>query len=135
MDNDFIITHIPIDKEAALVMTKGYEYVPMQKYIRFNSESQPPKRKLKTVALKMLYNQWKGHKYAKMTVVGISKHSNKRHALWIVQCNCGLFELRSLKAIANPKNIFDRCMYCEQLARDKQKYDRRRGLIKNIEEY
>lgn len=58
----------------------------------------------------------RGLRYGRLAVIGLlddrtfNRKSDK--ARWVVRCACGLFEVRSAKAIRNPANAHDACWRC-----------------------
>ena len=51
----------------------------------------------------------RGRRFGRMTVVGYSAEKRGR---WVVRCSCGVFTLRTAKAIRNAANSADACQRC-----------------------
>lgn len=54
-----------------------------------------------------------GHRQGRLVVIGLSRHVPKR---WVVRCDCGIYTLRTAKAMRNPCNTDDRCERCRLLS-------------------
>jgi len=76
----------------------------------------------------------KGAVFGKFTVVGFHERRPKKSGvksaarnMWVARCVCGLFEIRSEKAIKNPKNQGDSCHRCRNVDFLKQNLNNREG--------
>ncbi|MBQ4855655.1 hypothetical protein IMW82_13335 [Rhodanobacter sp. B2A1Ga4] len=49
-----------------------------------------------------------GYKFGRLTVIGLALVPNR----WVVRCSCGVYSLRTTKAIRNTKNNIDCCLSC-----------------------
>lgn len=58
-------------------------------------------------------NDLTGVEYGELTVQGLWANGKGR---WVVQCHCGRYEVRTAKAIKNPKNNKDSCDECKSRA-------------------
>lgn len=59
-----------------------------------------------------------GTRFGRMAVEGLSKiHSPAR---WICRCSCGIYEIRTAKAVKNPNNGSDCCHQCRLLIEAKK---------------
>jgi hypothetical protein len=54
----------------------------------------------------------RGKKFGRFVVIGMHKHKLGR---WVVKCSCGKYELRTARAINNPINSKDKCVFCRKL--------------------
>lgn len=112
----------PIDKTAAMVVSKGYQYEPdinASKVNPYDSELPLPTRVVsKAMTQSPYFTDLKGHKLGRLTVLGLSQDHK---GLWIVRCQCGIYSARNKKSLLNSKNINDRCNRCNHLALLKRK--------------
>lgn len=53
-----------------------------------------------------------GVQFGRFRVIGLSATASGR---WVVRCACGIYSLRSAKAIRNPNNDMDCCAECRNL--------------------
>jgi hypothetical protein len=98
-----------VNKTAALVTSKGFEYEPAKRIVQVHSSDplpmKPPARNEVDLT---------GLTFGRFTVMG--KYTVKsKQAMWVVRCLCGRYETRSSKAIRNPENHADRCDECRHL--------------------
>lgn len=56
-----------------------------------------------------------------------------RRALWVVRCVCGHYEVRSARALKNPKNQNDKCYKCRHLEY-LQSSERKAKVFKEVRE-
>jgi len=68
-----------------------------------------------------------GIKFGRLTVVGMVKMEQtelspdkKTGGRWAVRCACGFYEMRTAKAVKNPKNSEDACQDCKSLENAKR---------------
>ncbi len=114
---DFIATHKPANITARKVIQKGvnYEYEIHQ----FHSDLPLPVIKnLKHLLKNPEFKDYTGIKHGTFIVIGYCKF-NKKHR-WLVKCQCGKYEVRTIKALKNHiknNNCFDQdtCSGCEDL--------------------
>lgn len=130
------ITREPVDKMAALVVSKGWNIGESKKKIVIDHwEICPPLRK---------YDRDCPHpnltdiKFGRMIVVGLFKPFYRDHYMerfygdkcikvsWICKCACGDFEPRKMKAILNPNNQNDACHKCRHIEELRHCEERRR---------
>ena len=112
-----IITSIPINKTAGMVTQKGIHFDPEIKIIdRLHTDIMPETRDPLPNSTDII-----GVKNGSFTVVGLYRHCNNR---WVVRCDCGRYELRTAKAMRNPKNDQDACIYCRKWRDIKKSYNK-----------
>lgn len=99
----------PVDKTAALVTGRGFDYVADCRPNAGDSRNPLATKKDIPKNMPMLV----GHKYGRMTVIGVAAD---RKASWVVRCSCGTYTYRKTRAIRNQANDFDRCGECRHLA-------------------
>lgn len=123
----------PINKQAAISMSKGFDYISNKNKAHLEGRNPlpimdiPKKEKNQTK-----FNDLTGFKFARFTVIGRYKLGKG----WVVRCNCGVYTVRSVKAINNKENIQDRCEECRHLAFIKREEVRRRtGKDTDIRDY
>ncbi len=104
---DKILTSVPINKTAAVVLSKGEHFTPNKRIANLDSELPIPVKKIPKEAQNIL-----GHKNGRLTVIGFAKDFNGR---WVVRCDCGRYTVRSKKALMNPANVDDCCEHCRHL--------------------
>ena len=110
---DFEITRheTPIDKKAALVVSKGFQYQP-EKKIRANDSDFPiPVEKNENPDPN--FKDLTGIRFGRLKVIGKAANRNKR---WVCRCDCGKYTVRTTKAVKNPENYGDRCDLCQHHA-------------------
>ena len=67
--------------------------------------------------LRSIINKLVGVKFGSFTVLGLARYiAKKSKAKWVVRCNCGMYTLRTAKAIMNEKNNADCCERCRHIA-------------------
>ena len=91
-------TSTPVNKCAALVTGKGYQYIPDKKIQTSDSDTPIPTRDATDTEKKNPVFQ------------------DLTGCLWVVRCQCGTYSKRRKKAILNPENVQDRCEQCRHLA-------------------
>ena len=103
----------PINKTAALVTGKGFEYKSNIRSV--NTESRNPLKTKKIPYSTINQNgfiDFTGVRFARFTVIGM--YANGRG--WVARCDCGVYCIRQAKSIKNIENIQDRCQECKHLA-------------------
>ncbi len=126
-DHDFVGTHIPINNITALVVSKGEHYEPEIKNKNIIiSDIQLPVRNPKPSELSnKKFTNLKGHVYGRFTVIGISADKPKR---WVVRCACGLYVIRTTKAIkkatAEEHDRCQRCLYIKGFSSRNRRYNK-----------
>ncbi len=110
VDFNALITSTPINKTAALVTSKGFEYVP-DKSIIVKERDAP----FDIVKINKGEIDLSGIRFGRFLVVGRTQ-LGKRYALWSCRCDCGTFAVRRAKAINNQNNKKDRCEKCRHLS-------------------
>ena len=106
---------VPINKTAALVAAKGFQYKANTPVNAVTSKTPLPTKKFTGQKKLDLTGVIKG----RFTVVGFSGDVK---AKWVVRCLCGNYEHRTSKAINNPKNTTERCYECRRLIESKRNY-------------
>jgi hypothetical protein len=99
-----ILTSVPINKAAAVVVGKGEHYNPNKKVVNVDSDFPLLTKKLPLNAENLI-----GIKRGQLIVLGMSKDKNGR---WVMRCTCGRYTLRTRKAILNEDNQNDCCELC-----------------------
>jgi len=120
----------PINKTAALVVSKGYSYE--TKTIKSNclfSETI-----LKTIPTPKHPNlkDLTGDRFGRFKVIGLSADKAKR---WVVRCSCGNYELRTSKCIISnqPDQM---CIKCYSALQAIKKHDfKKHGVRKDFQDY
>lgn len=132
---DRLLRSVPINKQTALVVSKGVRFEPIKKIVQRHWSSAPqcdePPRRAPLVDVA-------GKKFGRFTVVKYFGSNEKRGALWLVKCACGDYETRTSKSINNPNNTGDRCEKCRAVLflRQRQLRDGPSRLrIKEIREF
>ena len=102
----------PVNKMAARVVSKGTTFTPSIKPGAALEQKTPyPIRELREIPHDLRHLV--GYRFGRLTVIGFS-HIPKR---WSVRCSCGMYCIRSTKAISNPKNVNDSCLACAAMLR------------------
>lgn len=96
----------PVNRVAARVIKEG---------VAFDTSSHMgPRDQLEPYPLRPVQDIEKsirqiiGHRYGRITVLGLSCVEKR----WAVKCNCGIYTLRTMRAILNPANCNDCCEQC-----------------------
>ncbi|MCK5612533.1 hypothetical protein KAR91_62255 [Candidatus Pacearchaeota archaeon] len=118
---DKFITKKPINKTAALVVGKGYEYTPDKKIQTADQDTPIPTKPILKNQLDLT-----GYKVGRLTVIGLSDKKHKKYALWVARCDCGVYTERRAKTIRNEANSDDCCELCRHLNKLKRDERRRR---------
>lgn len=105
----------PVNKTAAIILSKGQRYKETVKIACAHFEVCPPLRKIPWNAPKLV-----GMRNGRLTVVGLYADGI---SAWVVRCDCGDYETRTAKAIRNPKNFGDRCVKCRKIASERASYE------------
>ena len=96
-----------INGTAARVLAKGEHFTSSKKVLTADSETPLP---LRPIPLNM--EDLRGEKFGRFTVLGAAAHHKGR---WVVRCACGMYTLRTTKAVKNPANTVDCCEQCRHL--------------------
>lgn len=104
----------PVDETASRVISGGEHYDTKSNPDAYEYDAPIPTRP----APKQV-EDFTGQRKGRLTVIGWSHRHKKR---WVVRCDCGIYGVRTTRALRNPKNIADRCSKCERVARIKQRY-------------
>ena len=123
----------PINKTAALVMSKGVHYKPNKKVQTIESANPLPTVSLSIQNIKNPnFIDCTGKKIGRLTVIGLYKLG----VGWVCRCDCGMYCVRRQKSILNEKNTPERCEECRHLAYLKNsEHFRRTGKNSDINEY
>ena len=122
MAKDFgIINRKPVNKLAALAVSGGVNYEPDIKLVGNDSENQIQIRKGKRCDLFLT-------RRGRLVVLGYAYHVRGR---LVVRCDCGVFLLRTAKAIKNKGNDEDACQRCRHQAhlRWKTQHRQKKAII------
>lgn len=115
---DKILTSVPINKTAAIVVSKGENYIPNKKITNIDSDFPIPTKKVPIQAENMI-----GRTQGRLTVIGFAKDFNGR---WVVRCLCGRYTVRSKKALMNQSNTHDCCEHCRHFNFLKKEHTRKK---------
>ena len=100
----------PVDRSARIVTGSGVSFKPL---FKDDGRIQLSERVLMR-AVKYRPDNLRHRKFGKFVVLGLTVEYPGR---WLVQCQCGVYELRRAKAIKNPLNAKDACASCKQEAK------------------
>ena len=123
----------PVNKTAALVMGKGFNYESTKKVQTVESNNPLPTMPLSIQNIKdPNFIDCTGKKTGRLTVVGFYELGLG----WVCRCNCGTYCVRRQRAILNKKNTQERCEECRHLAYlKKADHFRRTGKYDDINDY
>lgn len=108
---DKVISSTPINRQASLSVSKGFEYSPNKKITVKEWDTVPALKKVIGGNLDLT-----GNKVGRLTVVGLLDAVKGQHgATWVCRCQCGKYTSRKAKAIQNPNNTDDRCEQCRHV--------------------
>lgn len=123
---DRLKTRVPINKTAALVVSKGTEYVPDKKVCTLDSDTPLPVialGRLPHTIAKMVAG-YIGKRRGRLVVVGLYSHQPMRY---VMRCQCGTYTVRKSKTLRNEAN-YDMCEQCRHVMHLKRnEYWRRTG--------
>lgn len=110
--------HVPINKAAAIVTSKGFEYTPERKRREFFSPYPIP------IGAKIYRHEidHTGVRIGRLIALGKSKENPKK---WVVRCDCGNYALRSSKTFKNfgkTPNSQHMCAECGQIEQNIQSH-------------
>lgn len=102
-------THsVPVNRTAALVVSRGESYTPEFKQSDIMESPLPlPVQDFPSTSQKD--HNLTGISFAWLTVIGLSAEKSGR---WVCRCVCGMYCIRSPKAIKNKSNDKDACREC-----------------------
>jgi|TARA_R110000782_G_C14567462_1_gene386936 hypothetical protein len=118
-----ISNRLPVNRAAALVTGKGFKYKSSKIIDSFHSISPSPIDRKKCDYLRL--------RKGRLTVLGYLL--NKTSKL-VVRCDCGIYTVRTVKAVNNQYNKADMCQECKHLIYLK-KYEIYRRTGKQVEEW
>lgn len=109
------LTHVPVNREAALATARGehWEWKNKATILANNGVHQdtpPPIQPLPKNASTL--PDLTGVSFGRFRVIGFARD---RRSKWVVRCVCGIYEMRTTKAIRNPLNSTDRCRSCRHV--------------------
>lgn len=114
---------VPINGTAARVVSGGTHYVSGKKVATPVFETRPPLRAETAIDRSgQGYRNQTGTRRGRLVVVGLAEGKAVK---WVARCDCGVYVLRSNKAIRNEANETDACPECSNLM-----YIQRRELFK-----
>jgi len=119
----------PINKTAAIVVSKGFSYETKTIHSLVLFSENP----LKTVPPPKHDNfiDLTGAMFGRFTVIGWSYDKKKK---WVVRCSCGNYEVRTKKCIQ--QNAKDQmCIKCYSALQAIKKSERAAGKTRNFEDY
>jgi hypothetical protein len=103
----------PVNKTAALVMSKGFNYKSNKKIQTIESENHLPSRPANSKDLiNKSFIDCTGMKVGRLTVIGIYLLGKG----WVCRCDCSVKCVRKQKSILNKNNTQERCEECRHLA-------------------
>lgn len=97
----------PIDKTAALVVSRGVQYESGKVILTEESIAPFPMKKTPADTMCLI-----GVRRCRLVVLGMAAD---RKGKWVCRCDCGMYVLRKSKALRNEANM-DRCEECRQLS-------------------
>ena len=106
MTFDKILASRPVNKQAARALGGGVVYEPTFKGDVRVFDNPLPLRPVLPGQPNLA-----GKKFGKFTCLGLARDYKKN---WLVRCVCGKYELRTARAISNPDNFEDSCVYCRK---------------------
>ena len=123
----------PVNKQAAWVTSKGFQYSPNKMVQARESKFPMPIRDIKKSELNNAdFVDLRGFRRGRLVVVGLLKDSKN----WVARCDCGTYVVRKARSIKNEKNNQDRCEECRHLAFLKQEEAwRRTGKDQDIGDF
>ena len=107
-----IAKRIPVNRQSALVTSKGESYKASKQILQIESDVPMPLKKIPRGTKDLT-----GKRFGRLTVIGLSREHKSK---WVCRCDCSVFVLRKSKAIRNPRNDRDRCQLCCHYAYQKR---------------
>ena len=99
----------PIDGNAQSVIRTGVHYERKRKHEHGYIDQREPYPIRAMVEVPPNFRHLIGFKFGLLTVIGMALKPKR----WAVRCACGMYTLRSTKAVINPKNAQDACEQCQ----------------------
>ena len=112
------LNDIPVNRTAALVMGKGYEFSPsLPETVRDQEQEFAIKKHWDWSSNKSRgFIDFTGLRIGRLKVIGLARDYKKR---WVVRCSCSAYTLRTAKALKNTGNsdymMCESCRYLEHL--------------------
>jgi hypothetical protein len=125
----------PVDRTAALVISRGYHFDYRKIPGCVLSETPPC-----TTARPSTAPDLNGRRIGRLTVIGFCGRVRKKTTAgntktlfyYSVRCDCGLYSIRRKQAVLNPYNCADACERCKHLLY-LQREDRRRAGLGDVD--
>lgn len=123
-----VVISRPVDRVAASVISRGFQYDPDKKVANLDSDLPIPFRSPNALELKTKsFVDLTGLKFGFFSVIGIYQGgSTKRGMRWVCRCVCGRYAVRVTKSLRNPANQQDSCEMCRHSAHLKRKASQQR---------
>ena len=116
LDKISLYPSAPIDRVAARVTGVSDRYIPDVNIL--TADQATPIRVRQLPWNFRPADDLTGTRRGRLTVIGLSADFNSR---WVVRCDCGVYTLRTPKAVKNESNETDRCGECRHLSYLKRK--------------
>ena len=105
---DAVVSSAPINRTAARVTSKGFDYQPNKRVVCIEGDLPLPVRQLAPGE-----EDLRGKRVGRLTVIGRYAGGN---GLWVVRCDCSRYATRKTKALKNQNNYGDRCEQCRHIS-------------------
>ena len=123
----------PINKTAALVVSKGYAYSSTKKISGTECSIAFPIENTENHKRSNYVDDLAGKRFGRLTAKGICVRTR---GMWSCRCDCGMYVLRKAKAVKNPNNKLDCCSECRHLLHLKREaHYRECGKNKDMEHF
>ncbi len=109
----------PVARTAAMVFSKGVA-APDVKITCEHWEVCPPLKPKKLTSFQLTSDDLTNCRRGRFVVMGMARDHKAR---WVVRCDCGDFELRTAKALRNPRNSDDKCVKCCKIDQAKRHHE------------
>jgi hypothetical protein len=110
MKNKFEIHLKPIDKLAAIVVSRGFHFEAKIKKDCHDERDILPACRLHWASKEIF--DLTGLKVGWLTVIGLSEEKKDR---WVCRCVCGKYLFRTAKSLKKDKTVIDKCLHCLKL--------------------
>lgn len=118
----FEISLDPINRNAYKVFSEGEKHdVVLNEHKGYLSwETCPPLKNKFSYSGQLKVDRLVGKRKGNFTIKGVLlQEKETRKALWVVRCDCGLYEVRTHKSLNNLNNVNDSCRVCNKRNRYK----------------